>query len=65
MGSKTRTANQVKVLKGKGKELIGSTTGSEELTAQGKNDQATADLAQAGESVRDAAVHVKDALTGR
>jgi uncharacterized protein YjbJ (UPF0337 family) len=39
---------------GKGKEAAGKVTGNEELEAEGKADQAKADIKQAGEKVKDA-----------
>jgi uncharacterized protein YjbJ (UPF0337 family) len=45
-------------MKGKAKETIGRATDDEELEAQGRADQAKADLKNAGEEVKDA---IKDA----
>ncbi|MCL3862412.1 CsbD family protein [Actinotalea sp. K2] len=39
---------------GKIKEATGAATGDEQLEAEGKGDQAKADLKQAGEKVKDA-----------
>jgi uncharacterized protein YjbJ (UPF0337 family) len=50
--------NQGEDLKGKAKETIGRATDDEELEAQGRADQAKADLKNAGEKVKDA---IKDA----
>jgi uncharacterized protein YjbJ (UPF0337 family) len=50
--------NQGEDLKGKAKETIGRATDDEELEAQGRTDQATSNLKQAGEKVKDA---IKDA----
>jgi uncharacterized protein YjbJ (UPF0337 family) len=50
--------NQGEDLKGKAKETIGRATDDEELEAQGRADQAKADLKDAGEKVKDA---IKDA----
>jgi uncharacterized protein YjbJ (UPF0337 family) len=50
--------NQGEDLKGKAKETIGRATDDEELEAQGRTDQAKADLKNAGEKVKDA---IKDA----
>ncbi|MEO6309700.1 MAG: CsbD family protein [Leifsonia sp.] len=38
---------------GKGKEAVGDVTGNEKLKAEGKIDQADANLKQAGEKVKD------------
>jgi uncharacterized protein YjbJ (UPF0337 family) len=46
--------NQGEDLKGKAKETIGRATDDEELEAQGRTDQATSNLKQAGEKVKDA-----------
>jgi uncharacterized protein YjbJ (UPF0337 family) len=43
--------------KGKAKEATGSATGDDDLKAEGKGDQAAADVKQAGEKVKDAFKH--------
>ena len=42
---------------GKGKEALGHATGNEKMEAEGKVDQAKANLKQAGEKVKDAFDH--------
>jgi uncharacterized protein YjbJ (UPF0337 family) len=46
--------NAAEKLGGKGKEAAGEATGDENLKAEGKGDQASSDLKQAGETVKDA-----------
>ena len=58
MGTDDKLRNQSEDLKGKAKETIGRATDDEELEAQGRADQAGADLKNAGEKVKDA---IKDA----
>jgi uncharacterized protein YjbJ (UPF0337 family) len=50
--------NKAEELKGKAKEGVGHATDDEELTAEGKGDQASSNLKQAGEKVKDAAKDV-------
>ncbi|HEX3459543.1 MAG TPA: CsbD family protein [Acidimicrobiales bacterium] len=64
MGNRDKVSNLAQDLKGKGKETVGSATGDEELAAEGKADQAEADLRKAAEKLKDAASEVKDAVTG-
>jgi uncharacterized protein YjbJ (UPF0337 family) len=54
MGTDDKARNKAEELKGKAKEGIGRATDDEELEAQGRVDQADADLKQAGEKVKDA-----------
>jgi uncharacterized protein YjbJ (UPF0337 family) len=54
MGTDDKARNKAEELKGKAKEGIGRSTDDEELEAQGRVDQAEADLKQAGEKVKDA-----------
>jgi uncharacterized protein YjbJ (UPF0337 family) len=49
-------------LKGKAKEATGKVTDNERLEAEGKTDQASADLKQRGEQLKDAGADVKDAF---
>ena len=63
MGDKDRLANEVERTAGRVKEKAGEWTGNEDLEAQGRGDQSKADLKDAGESVKDAAGKVKDAVT--
>ncbi|MFN8075019.1 MAG: CsbD family protein [Kineosporiaceae bacterium] len=54
MGADDKVDNAFDKLTGKAKEGAGRATGDEELQAEGKGDQAVADLRQAGEKVKDA-----------
>ena len=65
MTSKDKALKRVQDLKGKAKESVGSATGNENLRNKGKTDQSKAALKGAGEKVKDAASHVKDAVKGR
>ena len=53
MGTDDKLRNQGEDLRGKAKESIGRATDDEELEAQGRADQAKADLKNAGEKVND------------
>jgi uncharacterized protein YjbJ (UPF0337 family) len=57
MGADDKIDNAFDDLRGKAKEGMGRATGDEELEAQGKGDQAVADLRQAGEKVKDVFKH--------
>ena len=54
MGLDDKIKNTAEDLGGKAKEAAGKVTGNENLEAEGKADQAKADLKQAGEKVKDA-----------
>ena len=54
MGIGDKIENAKDELVGKGKEASGKVTDNERLEAEGKGDQATSDLKQAGENVKDA-----------
>ncbi|QSR29164.1 CsbD family protein [Nocardioides sp. S5] len=54
MGLDDKIGNKAEELKGKGKEHTGRATDDEQLEAEGKGDQAGANLKQAGEKVKDA-----------
>jgi uncharacterized protein YjbJ (UPF0337 family) len=54
MGLDDKIDNAAEKLGGKGKEAAGNASGDESLKAEGKGDQAKADLKQAGEKVKDA-----------
>lgn len=56
MSTSDKIENSAEDLKGKAKEAAGKATDNEKLVAEGKTDQAKADLKKAGE-------HVKDAVT--
>ena len=58
MATDDKLRNQGEELKGKTKETIGRATDDEEVEAQGRTDQAKANLKDAGEKVKDA---IKDA----
>lgn len=49
---------------GEVKEKIGELTGNDELAAEGRKDQASGTVKQAGDSVKDAASTLGDKLTG-
>lgn len=53
MATDDKLNNKVDELKGRGKETIGEATGDEQLQAEGKGDQAKANLKQAGEKIKD------------
>ena len=54
MGTMDKMDNKVEELKGQVKEHVGGATGDESLQAEGKKDQFTGNLKQAGEKVKDA-----------
>jgi uncharacterized protein YjbJ (UPF0337 family) len=54
MGIEDKVNNKSEEAGGKVKEGAGRATGDERLEAEGRNDQASANLKQAGEKVRDA-----------
>ena len=54
MGLGDKIENMKDDLTGKGKEATGKATDNERLEAEGKGDQASADVKQAGEKVKDA-----------
>ncbi|WP_434968713.1 CsbD family protein [Microbacterium sp. bgisy207] len=54
MGLDDKIKNTAEDLKGKTKEGVGDATDNESLEAEGKADQAKADLKQAGEKTKDA-----------
>ena len=53
MGFDDKISNAAQDAKGKAKEAAGKVTDNERLEAEGKADQAGADLKQAGEKVKD------------
>ena len=63
MGLKDKAENKVEELKGHGKESVGDATGDRDLQAEGKKDQTSGKVKNAGEHVKDAAKDVKDGLT--
>ncbi|GGV41535.1 CsbD family protein [Kitasatospora herbaricolor] len=54
MSTDDKIGNTGDKLKGKAKETAGKAVGNERLEAEGRADQAKADLKQAGEHVKDA-----------
>ena len=54
MGIDDKIKNTSEDLAGKAKEAVGDATDNEKLQAEGKADQAGANLKQAGEKVKDA-----------
>lgn len=53
MGLDDKLRNAAEDLSGKTKETVGRTTDDEQLQAEGQADQASSDLKQAGEKVKD------------
>ncbi|MGY1636714.1 CsbD family protein [Geodermatophilus sp. SYSU D00742] len=54
MSSEDKIRNKIDELAGKGKEVAGRATGNADLEAEGRGEQATSNLKQAGEKVKDA-----------
>ncbi len=54
MGLGDKIANKAEELAGKAKEATGKATDNERLEAEGRKDQSSADLKNAGENVKDA-----------
>jgi len=54
MGDDDKVRNIAEELKGKGKETAGKLTDDERLEAEGRGDQAAANVKQAGEKIKDA-----------
>jgi len=54
MGTEDKVSNVAEDVTGKVKEGVGKVTDNERLEAEGKRDQAEADLRKAGENVKDA-----------
>ncbi len=48
-----KLSNKAEELQGKAKEGVGSATGNEQLEAEGKADQTTGNVKQAGEKIKD------------
>lgn len=55
MGDNDKTPAKVDEAKGKAKEVAGHAVGNERLEAEGRADQAKADVRQAGKKAKDAA----------
>ena len=62
MGIDDKMENKGEDLKGKAKEATGKATGNSRLEGEGKGDQASASVKNAGEKAKDAAKDVKDAF---
>lgn len=60
MGLDDKIQNQSEETGGKIKEGIGKATDNERLEAEGRGDQASAGIKQAGENIKDAAKDVAD-----
>ncbi|MBO0898779.1 CsbD family protein [Cellulomonas sp. zg-ZUI222] len=54
MGLDDKIKNSAQQAEGKAKEAVGKATGDEEREAEGRADQSSANLKQAGENVKDA-----------
>ena len=54
MSAENEIKNTAEKLVGKGKEAVGKLTDNDKLVAEGKADQAKANVKQAGENVKDA-----------
>lgn len=54
MGNDDKAENKVQEFRGKAKEAVGNATDDEALSEQGRRDQSSSDLKQAGEKVKDA-----------
>ncbi len=63
MGLSDKISNKAEDLKGQGKETAGKATNDPELEGEGKGDQASAAVKDAGEKVKDAGKKLKDGLT--
>ncbi len=57
MSGADKVRNAAEEAVGKGKEAAGQVTGDEELKTEGRAEQASADVKQAGEKVKDAFKH--------
>lgn len=64
MGMDDKAKNMAEDLGGKVKEATGKATDNEQLQAEGEGDQASADMKNRGEQLKDAAGNVKDAFKG-
>jgi len=54
MGLTDKAKNEAEIAKGKVKEGVGDATDNERMQAEGETDQASGNLKQAGEKVKDA-----------
>jgi uncharacterized protein YjbJ (UPF0337 family) len=62
MNDMDRAEHKGEELKGKTKEFVGDKTDNESLANEGRGDQASSHVKQAGDKIKDAAEHVKDAV---
>ena len=62
MGLDDKASNKGENLKGKAKETTGKATGNDRLKNEGKGDQSSAKVKDAGEKVKGAGKDVKDAF---
>lgn len=53
MSAIDKLKNKAEELSGEGKEHVGKATGNEQLEAEGRKDQASGNIKQAGEKVKD------------
>ena len=53
MSAMDKLSNKAEELKGQTKEQVGEATGNEDMRAEGKADQASGNLKQAGEKIKD------------
>jgi uncharacterized protein YjbJ (UPF0337 family) len=54
MGLEDKLKNKAEEVQGQGKETVGDATDDKDMQAEGKTDQSSANLKQAGEKVKDA-----------
>jgi len=57
MSATDKAKNSIEDMAGKAKEAVGKVTGDHSTEAEGRKDQASADLKNAGEKVKDAFKH--------
>jgi uncharacterized protein YjbJ (UPF0337 family) len=57
MGTTDKLKNKMEDVQGKAKEALGRAKGDKDTESEGRADQATADLKDAGEHVKDAFKH--------
>ncbi|MBN9108500.1 MAG: CsbD family protein [Pseudonocardia sp.] len=57
-----KAKNKLEETVGKAKEVIGDATGNEKLEAEGKAEQGSAGMKQAGEHLKDGVADAKDAV---
>jgi len=62
MSTSDRAEHGAEELKGKAKSGIGDALGNEQMEAEGKNEESSAQVKQAGDKLKDAAGDVKDAF---